>query len=1162
MPSLFLLEVRNNEVRSQRQKCISALDILNQIIIMEFVHLNVHTGYSLQSGACRIAPLVKKAKELGQTALAITDNGALYGAVDFFDACKKEGIKAVIGCELSIAEDSRLSPKRMGFEPYKLTVLCKNDVGYKNLCRIIAGQRSVGTSGEFLTDFDSLSERSEGLIALSGATNGEIQRLLSENRAEEAQKAAERYRKTFGGDNFFLEMSNHNTAEETRLCARIREFSKSTGIPTVPVNNVHYVERSESSVQRILACIGHNKKLSETDPKALPTDEYYLKSAEEMQQFFTNEELSRTASITERCTFEFEFGVTKLPLFIAKDNITDNAQYLRKMCEKGAQKRYGEITPQIKERLDYELDVITRMGFTDYFLIVWDFVRFAKSSGIPVGPGRGSGAASLCAYCLGITDIDPLKYELLFERFLNPERVSMPDFDIDFCNERRGEVIEYVKRRYGSDHVAQIIAFDTLKSKAALRDAARVLGISQNAADAAAKAVSSFSTLSEELDHGELKKLYSSDTEIRRLVDAALKIEGFPRHTTVHAAGVVITRDPAAEYVPLQFEEGGFTAQYTMTALERLGLLKMDFLGLKNLTTIRKTCDLIRRASPDFDIRKIDESDPKVYKMLSNGGTCGVFQFESAGMTSVLSRLKPRSIEDLTAALSLYRPGPMSSIPTYIANRHKKTEEIEYKHPLLKDILSVTYGCIVYQEQVMQICRVVGGYSYGRADLVRRAMSKKKHEEMEKERGAFIYGTDSNPGAVANGVPEKIANEIFDEMSGFASYAFNKAHAAAYATVAYQTAYLRCHYYAEYMAAMISAQPEKLVEYVADLSENKARILPPDVNRSFADFTVENGSVRFGLAAVRGVGRSFADQIAFERENGKFASVSDFAVRMSAHDNNRRYMEALVCCGAFDGFRQNNRRELLDGMEALLEYASREFSRKESGQLDLFEQEDNTAGFVFPKREAPNKIQLLNMEKEYLGTYISGHPADAYLSRASEDCVYAADLERLDVGAQISVIALMTRSSPHIDKRGSTMAFLEFEDVSGEADGVMFSDLYGRVGKPSVGEVYCIRGRISVKGNKKSLTAANIVRAETLPEQPRKALYLNFRSAADPRVTEAVKLLSEFRGVSLAKICFADTREVRTAAAPNRSGLRGVRINEKLITQLNKLLGKENVIIK
>lgn len=1119
---------------------------------MEFVHLNVHTGFSLQSGACRIKPLVEKAKALGAPALALTDCGALYGAVDFFDACKKEGIKAIIGCELSIAEDSRFAPRRRGYEPYKLTVLCKNETGYKNLCRIIAEQHCE-MGGEFLTDEASVSEHSEGLIALSGAVSGEIQRRLLENREEEALSAARRYWRIFK-DDFYLEMSNHNTAEEARLCNKIREFSQKTRIPAVPVNNVYYVEKADAGIQRLLSCIGRNKKLSDNDPSALPTNEYYLKSAEEMRRFFTEEELSRTFAIAAQCDFEFEFGVTKLPLF-KQENVTDNTEYFIKMCAKGAEKRYGTITPQIGERLKYEQDIIIKMGFADYFLIVWDFVRFAKSSGIPVGPGRGSGAASLCAYCLGITDIDPLKYDLLFERFLNPERVSMPDFDIDFCNERRGEVIEYVRRKYGADHVAQIVAFDTLKSKAAIRDAARVLGISQTAADIAARSVSAFGTLAEELEGGELKKLYASDAEIRRLADAAMKIEGFPRHTTVHAAGVLITREPAAEYVPLQSENGLLTAQYTMTALERLGLLKMDFLGLRNLTTIRKTCDVIRKSEPGFDIRAIDESDPEVYKMLGNGGTCGVFQFESEGMTNVLINLKPRSIEDMTAAIALYRPGPMSSIPTYIKNRHKSPEQIEYKHPLLRDILSVTYGCIVYQEQVMQICRVIGGYSYGRADLVRRAMAKKKHEEMEKERGAFIYGTETNAGAIKNGVPEKIANEIFDEMSGFASYAFNKAHAAAYATVAYQTAYLRCRYYTEYMAAMISAQPEKLTEYLADLTFNKVRLLPPDVNRSCSDFSSENGAIRFGLAAVKGVGRSFADRITLERENGAFSSVTEFAVRMAKYDNNRRYMEALIRCGAFDAFPEN-RHELLDGMDALLDYASREFSRKESGQMDLFEQEDSRE-FSFIRREDFPKIRLLSMEKEYLGVYVSGHPAFAYISRASEDCVYAADIERLDPGAQVSVIALITRADPHTDKNGNPMMFLKLEDGSGETECVMFSDLFKQVRRPEVGDVYCIRGRISAHKGRKSLTAASIVKAETLPEQRHQKLFVNFPSSGSPLVTKAVSLLLQFCGISQVRLCFADTREVRSA-----SGVRGARICDRLIKELKMLLGDENVIIK
>ncbi len=1125
---------------------------------MDFVHLNVHTGYSLLSGACRLSSLVKKAKELGQRALAITDNGALYGAVDFFNICKKEGVKAIIGCEVSIAEGSRLAPQRQGFVPYKLTLLCKNNTGYKNLCRIISGQRAVGTAGEYLTDMESVSAHAEGLIALSGAVDGEIAQLLAVGFSDEAEKAAARYRGIFGGD-FFLEISSHNYVDEMRLCGKIRAFSEKTGIPAVPVNNVYYVEQSDNEVQRILSCIGRNKRLSDADPKALPTREYYLKSADEMGQMFTEEELARTVEIAEKCEFEFEFGKTKLPLF-TQEGVDDNTRFLRDMCNNGAVKRYGIVNEEIQARLDYELGVIERMGFVDYFLIVWDYVNYAKQSGIPVGPGRGSGAASICAYCLGITDIDPLRYNLLFERFLNPERVSMPDFDIDFCNERRGEVIEYVKRRYKPDHVAQIAAFDTLKAKAAIRDAGRVMGISPRTVDSAARAVTEDS-LSECLERGELKKLYSDDEEARRLIDAALKIEGFPRHTTIHAAGVVITREPAEEYVPLQYADGGFVAQYTMTALERLGLLKMDFLGLKNLTIIRKTCDFIKKKLPEFDIGTIDETDPEVFKMLGSGSTCGVFQFESDGMTNMLMRLKPQSIEDLTAAIALYRPGPMSSIPTYIANRLKKPEEITYKHPLLREILGVTYGCIVYQEQVMQICRVIGGYSYGRADLVRRAMSKKKHEEMERERGAFIYGTDSNCGAVANGVPENIANEIFNEMSGFASYAFNKAHAAAYATVAYQTAYLRCHHYPEYMAALITAQQDKLTDYISDLAVHGTPMLPPNVNRSYAEFAVEGNAVRFGLVGVRNLGNNFAADIERERLNGEFKSAADFVLRMAGFDNNRRYMEALIRSGAMDCFKQN-RRELLESIDPLLDYAQREYTRKESGQLDLFEQEGADGEFVFKKYDNFSKIQLLNMEREYLGAFISGHPADVYLDRAPADCVFTADLERLDPGALVSFIAEVTQCNPHIDKKGGLMAFVRLEDRSGEAEGVMFSDLCARAGRPVVGEIYCVSGRVSERNGRKSVTVGNISRADALSGHGSKTLYLNFTSNTDERISAALKLLWEYPGVCAAKLCFADTRTVSGAVAPSGGRLRGVRICTALVQKLGKLLGAESIKIK
>ncbi len=1119
---------------------------------MRFVHLNVHTCYSLQSGACGLAQLCERAKALGQEALAVTDTGALYGAVEFFDECQRAGIKAIIGCEVRLAPESRTRRVPAGFEPYPLTLLCKNKTGYNNLCKIIAEQAEQG--GRFLTDRECVFAHSEGLIALSGAEGGEISRLLAANRTEDAQRLALEYKRVFGED-FFLELSAHNIAEQLRMCNQLRELSRRTGIRAVPTNYVHYVEKSDSGVQRMLSCIGRNKRLSEPDPAAFPTDEYYLKSAEEMLAHFEPEELEITAEIADRCGFEFEFGVTKLPLY-TQNVMPDNAAYMRSLVENGAKMRYGEAPPnaaQIKERIDYEFGVISKMGFVDYYLIVWDFVHYAKSNGIPVGPGRGSGAASICAYCMGITDIDPLRYNLLFERFLNPERVSMPDFDIDFCNERRGEVIEYVRRRYGGDHVAQIAAFDTLKARAAVRDAGRVLGIPLPTVDRAAKAIDSFNTtLSKELESGELKNLYASDPEIKRLIDAAMKIEGFPRHTTIHAAGVLITREPAVEYVPLQSEGGSFTAQYTMTQLERLGLLKMDFLGLKNLTVIDKTCALIRKRQPDFDIRNIDENDRAVYDMLGRGETAGVFQFESAGMTDMLKRLKPQSVEDLTAAISLYRPGPMASIPKYIENRHKRPEEIQYAHPLLRDILGVTYGCIVYQEQVMQICRVMGGYSYGQADMVRRAMSKKKRDVMEKERSAFVYGNENVCGAVKNGVPEDTANRIFDEMAGFAAYAFNKAHAAAYATVAYRTAFLRRHYYAEYMASLITAFPEKLADYAADMKNTGVRALPPDVNHSFAEFSVENGAIRAGLACVRNLGQSFAADIVRERANGGFSSVFDFAVRMAAYDNNRRYMEALTKCGAFDGVFPN-RRALLQGLDTVLDYAEREFSRRESGQIDLFEiSGEDSHEPVLPQTQNFSPIQMLALEKEMLGVYLSCNPAELYSAQLAEDSVFIGDLGSVGVGSRVTFVAMLTANRRIIAKNGKPMSFARFEDATGDTEGVIFEDPELREGM-----VYFVAAKVTVRNERRSLVIDRVINAERMPPQRRRTLFLQFASASDPRIPEAESILAEYRGAAAVKLCFADTRTVTDA-----EGARGVRISSRLADRLTRLLGAGNVIIK
>jgi len=1126
----------------------------------QLVHLHVHTQYSLLDGACRLSRLVSRAKELSQPAIAITDHGVLYGAVEFYDECKAAGIKPIIGCEVYVADGSRLERSRTERDPYHLTLLCMNEEGYQNLCRLVSDASLNGLSGTPRCDRETLKKYSGGLIALSGCTNGEIPRLLMQNRFPEAKEAADWYRSVYG-DAFYLELQNHDTDSERQLVMRLRQLSESTGILLCPTNDVHYINKENARTQKILSCIGLNKRLSDPNPMQLPTDEYYLKSYDEMRRFFTEEELANTVKIAERCNVEFQYGVTKLPRFTA-EGVTDNAAYFRKLVHNGAKKRYGALTEEITSRLSYELSVIGKMGFVDYFLIVWDFIRFAKKQDIPVGPGRGSGAGSLCAYCMGITDIDPLKYDLLFERFLNPERVSMPDFDIDFCNERRQEVIEYVRRRYGADHVAQIIAFDTMKARGALRDAARVLGISYSAADAAAKLIPHFtSTLEDEAERGELAKLCASDHDIRALVNAAKEIEGMPRHTTTHAAGIVITREPAAEYVPLKTEDGETVTQYTMGILEKLGLLKMDFLGLRNLTVIKRAEDMIREELPDFRVDKVDENDADVYKMLSDGGTTGVFQFESAGMTGVLRRLQPRSIEDLTAALSLYRPGPMASIPTYIENRHKKPSEIAYRHPLLKDILSVTYGCIVYQEQVMQICRVIGGYSYGRADLVRRAMAKKKHDVMEKERSAFIYGTDSNCGAVKNGVPEDIADQIFDEMSTFASYAFNKSHAAAYSVVAYRTAYLRRHHYTQYMTALISSVldwTDKMVEYIGDLADNGVKLLPPDVNKSFAEFSVEGKNVRYGLLAVKNLGRGFIARIIDERNNGEYISLTDFCVRTAGFDNNRRYMEALIKSGALDCFPQS-RRQMMFAMDKLLDMAQSEHSRAESGQLDLFSgEESGAADFVYPDVEEYSRSQLLAMEREMIGLYISGHPADEYIPKAPEDCRYIADALEAADNCMLSVVGIMTAKKNHTTKKGRVMAFAVMEDSTASMEVMIFPELYdSSVRLLKEGEVFSIRGRVSRKDGAAKLLAESVVLADTLAAKKQRTLFINLRSDDTRRKAAVAELLRRYSGVSRVRLCYMDTRAVMKL-----NDIRGVRICTELTAKLAEICGNSNIIVK
>lgn len=808
---------------------------------MSFAHLHVHSEYSLLDGACRIEPMLDKIKSMGQTSVALTDHGVMYGVVDFYKASKARGLNPIIGCEVYVAPRSRFDKVHgIDNERYHLILLCKNNTGYKNLIRLVSEGWVNGFYTKPRVDKELLEQHHEGLIALSGCLAGEVARALERNDYEEAKKVAEWYNGVFGDGNYYLEIQNHGLDEQLRINPMLISLSKELNIPLAATNDAHYVDKQDSKIQQVLICIQTNHTLGEDTGLEFGTQEFYLKSEEEMREAFSEcpQAVDNTAKIAEQCHVEFEFGKTKLPHFDVPDGWS-HFDWFANLCRKGLKERYGDSPPQeYIDRLEYELGIIDKMGYTDYYLIVHDFIRHAKSAGIPVGPGRGSGAASICAYCIGITGIDPMKYNLLFERFLNPERVSMPDFDVDFCFERRGEVIDYVIEKYGADHVAQIVTFGTMAAKAAIRDVGRAMGMSYSAVDNIAKQIPNELniTLEKALKRSaEFKALYDKDAEAHELIDTAMKVEGMPRHASTHAAGVVITHDPVVSYVPLARNDEAIVTQFTMTTLEELGLLKMDFLGLRTLTVIRNAEKAIRNTDPSFSIENIDMGDRQVFDMLCAGQTEGVFQFESAGMRSVLSQLKPESVEDLIAVISLYRPGPMDSIPTYIENRHNPAK-IKYKTPKLKSILDVTYGCIVYQEQVMQICRELAGYSYGRADIVRRAMSKKKHDVMLRERDSFVNGAvDENgnilcEGAVRRGVPADVANEIFDEMISFASYAFNKAHAAAYAFVAYRTAWLKCHYPCEFLAALLTSfldNSGKVAQYINECSRLGIKILPP-----------------------------------------------------------------------------------------------------------------------------------------------------------------------------------------------------------------------------------------------------------------------------------------------------------------------------------------------
>ena len=1024
-----------------------------------FTHLHLHTEYSLLDGACRIEGLMQRVKALGQTAVAITDHGVMYGCVDFYKAAKKAGVKPIIGCEVYVATRTRFDKVNRIDGSNHLVLLCKNETGYKNLIKMVSAGFTEGFYNKPRVDHELLEEYHEGLICLSACLAGEIPQALLAGDYEKAKNLARYYEDLFGKGNYYIEIQDHRLDEQRTVLPLLVRLSRETGIPLVATNDAHYLEKEDSRMQHILICIQTNKTVNDDDVLEFGTDEFYVKSTDEMYELFSAwpEACENTNRIAEMCSFDFEFGVTKLPYFVAPDGM-DNKEYFVKLCRDGLLRRYGADVPEdIRARLDYEISIIDRMGYINYYLIVFDFINYAKSQGIPVGPGRGSGAGSLAAYCVGITNIDPIKYNLLFERFLNPERVSMPDFDIDFCYERRQEVIDYVIRKYGADHGAQIVTFGTMAARAAIRDVGRVLDMPYGTVDGIAKLVpmEPKMTLTKALSISrELKARYDADPQVKELIDMSLKLEGMPRHASTHAAGVVITREAADEYVPLATNDGNPVTQFTMTTIEELGLLKMDFLGLRTLTVIDDAEKMIRKREPGFSMDAVPYDDQRVYAMLNAGETEGVFQMESGGMTQAVMGLQSKSLEDIIAIISLYRPGPMESIPTYIANRHNPGN-VKYKTPQLEHILDVTNGCIVYQEQVMQICRELAGFSYGQADLVRRAMSKKKHDVMEKERQHFVHG-NTEPGhecagCVANGISETVANAIFDDMSSFASYAFNKAHAAAYAVVAYQTAYLKRHYPREFMAALLTSVLDntgKVIEYTAECQRMGIRVLPPDINASDAGFTVEGKDIRFGLLALKNVGRNLIATVVRERSGTPYRSLYDFCKRLHGTEINRRAVESMIKSGAFDNL-EAKRRSMMDGVEGILKSVESEARRNLDGQIDLFgaldgEQESGRNVYKLPDsgEEYPYDI-LLQMEKEVSGLYLSGHPLDHYrpviekvstcrISELVGENAHAYDEQN------VTLVCTVVRTKTINTKAGGMMAFITVEDLSGSMEVLAF----------------------------------------------------------------------------------------------------------------------------
>ena len=1156
-----------------------------------FVHLHIHSEYSLLDGANRIKDLPVRAKELGMDAIAITDHGVMYGAIDFYKACKKEGIKPIIGCEVYVAMRSRFDKEpNIDNRYYHLILLAKNNEGYKNLSKLVSLGFLDGYYYKPRIDKEILEKYHEGLICLSACLAGEINQKLLNGKEKEAEEAALWHKNLFGED-YYIEIQNNGIQEQVLANQKLIKLARKLDIPLVATNDAHYLKKEDAYNHEVLLCIQTGKRMSDPDRMRFDTDELYVKSPEEMTEYFSSfpDAIENTVKIAEKCNVEFEFGHTILPNYDVPPEFKTHYDYLKKLCDDGLKERYTEITKEIQERADYELSVIKKMGYVDYYLIVWDFIHYAKSQGIPVGPGRGSGAGSILAYSIGITDIDPIKYGLIFERFLNPERISMPDFDVDFCYERRQEVIDYVSRKYGHDHVSQIITFGTMSARMVIRDVARVLDVPYAEADSLAKMIPNelHITIEKALEQNrELKEKYENEADIKNLLDIAMGLEGMRRQASTHACGIVITKEPVDTYVPLYVRDNQISTQYIMTTLEELGLLKMDFLGLRTLTVIQDTINLVKQTRGiDVEFDK-EMADPKVYKLWQEGNSSGIFQFESQGMTNFMKELKPDCLEDLIAGVSLYRPGPMDQIPRYVKGKQNPGHN-EYTHPSLEPILNVTYGCMVYQEQVMQIVRELAGYSLGRADLVRRAMGKKKLDVMAKEREVFIHGqVDEDgkiivPGCVRNGIDEASANKIFDEMAEFAKYAFNKSHAACYAVVAYRTAYLKTYYPSEFIAATLNSflgNLDKIPEYIDECKRLGIEILKPEINKSYTKFTVEDNKIRFGLGSIKNVGIAAVEAIVEERnKNGNFKGFIDFCERTIEKGVNKKCIESLIKAGVFEEFEQT-RSTLLASFEQITENIQNGKKKGLAGQVSMFDiatkeekEQMQNQKYSFEVHEEVSNKELLSMEKEMLGIYISGHPLEKYREKIqSQTNTSTLDLREIieansqlekDIvetpkftdGQKVKYAGIITSIKKKYTKNNKIMAFVTIEDLYGSAEILVFESAYLNAKDVLVEEnIVMVEGRLSIREDDVTIIANTI---QNFSEQKQNILVFDI---TDLEETKKAKLRGGIR-------FFTGDRNninVFVKIQDEQKSCGSIYINNEIIDTFKKIIGEERVYLK